>query len=68
MDVDRAQTQSVQGRVALITGAAKGIGWGCAQVLGMAGAAVALVDIDANGVESAAQQLRGYGSRCHWKA
>ena len=61
MDVERARTRSVQGKVALITGAAKGIGWGCAQVLGMAGAAVALVDVDANGVESAAQQLRDHG-------
>jgi NAD(P)-dependent dehydrogenase (short-subunit alcohol dehydrogenase family) len=37
---------SLDGKVALITGAAKGIGKGCAQVLGKRGARIAVVDLD----------------------
>jgi NAD(P)-dependent dehydrogenase (short-subunit alcohol dehydrogenase family) len=37
---------SLDGKVALITGAAKGIGKGCAQVLGKRGVRVAIADLD----------------------
>jgi NAD(P)-dependent dehydrogenase (short-subunit alcohol dehydrogenase family) len=37
---------SLDGKVVLITGAAKGIGKGCAQVLGKLGARIAVVDLD----------------------
>ncbi len=54
-------TQVLQGKVALITGAAKGIGWGCAQVLGRAGAIVGLVDIDSDSLANAERLLRDHG-------
>ena len=48
-------------RVVVVTGAAKGIGLGCARVLGAAGAAIALWDIDEGALNSAAEQLRSQG-------
>jgi NAD(P)-dependent dehydrogenase (short-subunit alcohol dehydrogenase family) len=49
-------------KVALVTGAAKGIGLGCARMLAKAGASVALVDVDGAGAESAAAALRESGA------
>jgi NAD(P)-dependent dehydrogenase (short-subunit alcohol dehydrogenase family) len=49
------------GKAALVTGAAKGIGLGCARVLGQAGAAVALLDNDAGALDVAAQALAAEG-------
>jgi NAD(P)-dependent dehydrogenase (short-subunit alcohol dehydrogenase family) len=48
-------------KVALITGSAKGIGLGCARVLGSAGASIAMVDIDEPAVNQAAQTLQSEG-------
>lgn len=48
-------------RVAVVTGGAKGIGLGCARVLGAAGAAIALWDIDEAALNSASQQLQSQG-------
>lgn len=49
------------GQVALVTGGAKGIGWGCARVLGRAGASIAVVDIDAAAAQKAVESLRAEG-------
>jgi NAD(P)-dependent dehydrogenase (short-subunit alcohol dehydrogenase family) len=46
------------GRVAVVTGGAKGIGLGCARVLAAAGAAIALWDMDEAALKRAAEQLR----------
>ena len=50
-------------RVAVVTGAASGIGLGVARRLAEAGHAVALVDRDGTGAEAAAADLSGGGSR-----
>ena len=47
--------------VAIVTGAARGIGLGIARVLGAVGLDVALTDIDGEGVEQSAADLRGAG-------
>lgn len=49
------------GKVALITGAHRGIGYAIAQEMGRAGARVAICSNEADGVEAAARQLRGEG-------
>lgn len=48
-------------RVAVVTGAGAGIGLGCARVLGGAGAAIAVWDIDEAAANSAAEALRSGG-------
>ena len=48
-------------RVAVVTGGAKGIGFGCARMLGAAGAAIALWDIDEAALNSASRQLQSQG-------
>ncbi|MCB8875890.1 SDR family NAD(P)-dependent oxidoreductase [Acidisoma silvae] len=52
----------LDGKVAVITGAARGIGLACAEALAEAGAAVVLTDMNAAAAESAAATLaaRGY--------
>ena len=47
-------------RVAVITGAAQGIGRGCARVFGAAGAGIALIDIDRDAAGAALNELRAY--------
>lgn len=49
----------VNGKVALITGAAKGIGAGIARFMAQKGARLALVDMDREGLEAAAAGLPG---------
>ncbi|HEY7633273.1 MAG TPA: SDR family oxidoreductase [Thermoleophilaceae bacterium] len=49
--------KGLQDRVAIVTGAASGIGLASAQRLAQEGARVALVDVDANGVEKAASDI-----------
>lgn len=51
------------GRVAVVTGGAAGIGFAIASRLAEAGYDVAVADIDASGAERAAETLRGLGRR-----
>lgn len=53
----------VEGKVAMVTGAASGLGVSIATLLAEEGAAVALADIDTDGAERLAQQLTAKGLR-----
>jgi len=51
----------VKGKVAVVTGAAQGIGFGCARLLASEGAAVVLADIQRERGEQSAQAIRHEG-------
>jgi NAD(P)-dependent dehydrogenase (short-subunit alcohol dehydrogenase family) len=53
----------VTGQVALVTGAASGLGLAYSEVLARNGAIVAMLDIDAAGVQAAAKRLSGEGCK-----
>jgi 2-hydroxycyclohexanecarboxyl-CoA dehydrogenase len=54
----------MSGHVAVVTGAASGIGLGIARHLAADGHAVALLDADGDGVRTVADDLSGQGHRC----
>ncbi len=59
MDDATAGLLSLDGKVAVVTGAATGIGAGIASVLSAAGARVVVADVDAEGAELVAGKLAG---------
>src|SRR5262245_55765872 len=62
--LDRASRFSLQGKRALVTGASRGIGVEIATVFADAGADVAIVGRDAEGLEATRQAIVGLGRRC----
>ena len=54
---------SLEGKVALITGAAKGIGKGCAKVLSNQGAVIAVIDLDRVNGQLTADTIEAGGGR-----
>jgi len=63
MTLDFANLFGLDGRVAIITGAAQGMGEGIARTLAGAGAAVALADIQQGAVERVAAQIAAEGGQ-----
>lgn len=55
----------LKGKVAVVTGGAKGIGWGIAQRLAEAGATVLITDVDEAGAAKAADELTQKGWQAH---
>lgn len=55
--------QRLNGKVALVTGAGRGLGWGIARALGQHGARVCVTDIDAGELARAEADLLGDGSQ-----
>ncbi len=53
----------LQGKVAIVTGAARGLGLGCAERFVAEGAAVALIDVEQTAGETAAARLRAGGGK-----
>jgi NAD(P)-dependent dehydrogenase (short-subunit alcohol dehydrogenase family) len=57
-------TQSLNGRVALVTGGARGLGQAIVSALAGQGAAIAVLDLDQAGLDITAKLVRDGGSRC----
>src|SRR4051794_8259846 len=55
-------------RVAIVTGAASGIGLACAKRLGSEGARVVVADLKADKAEAAAQEIKAAGAPDAWGA
>ena len=60
-DMTLAQMYDLSGKVAVVTGAAKGIGQGIANRLAEAGATVLLVDVDGDGAQASARAIEERG-------
>ena len=63
-----ADLLTLEGRTAVVTGAAQGFGFAAARRLAEAGAAVLLTDRRPDAVEDAANRLGRYGDRASWAA
>ena len=55
----------LEGKVAIVTGAAKGIGWGIAKIFVQEGAKVVIVDWDEENGEKTAKDLKARWRRHH---
>jgi NAD(P)-dependent dehydrogenase (short-subunit alcohol dehydrogenase family) len=64
MQKDPLSAFRLDGKVALVTGAAQGLGARIAQTLAAAGASVMISDVQADAVEKTAQSIRDSGARC----
>src|SRR6266508_5126038 len=58
-------TGRLQGRVAIVTGSASGIGRACAIALGLEGASVVVADLDADGATQVADEVVKHGGQAH---
>ena len=58
-----AEMIDLTGKAAVVTGGAKGIGWGISRRLAEAGAAVLIADVDLAGAEQSAAELERAGGR-----
>jgi NAD(P)-dependent dehydrogenase (short-subunit alcohol dehydrogenase family) len=58
-------SEALKGRVAVVTGAASGIGNAIATAFIEAGTSVLLCDVDAEGLDAAAQARRSCHRPCH---
>jgi len=59
----RLRSMKFAGKVALVTGAARGIGEAIALMLAREGAAVVVTDVDLEGAQRVAQEIEGLGSK-----
>ncbi len=60
----KATEQPLNRQVAIVTGAASGLGLEAARILKQDGAEVAMFDVDAAGLESACRDVGGYAYQC----
>ena len=61
MPASHFTSRQLEGNVAIVTGAARGIGQGIAQVLADRGAAICVADIDQGAAKATADDLRSHG-------
>ena len=61
-------TNRVQDKVAIVTGGAQGIGYGCAELLAREGAKVVIGDVNAERGAAAAEKIRAAGGQAYFYA